>query len=156
LTDPSSSVVVERDPGEPTSLVSVPGVASGTVLGGNLSMLAASLGTPDFPDLSGALLVLEDVAEEPYRVDRLLTQLRRARVLSGVAGVAVGQFTDCGSPDSALSVVEVLVDRLGDLGVPVLGGLPIGHGPGQRAVPLGVGGVLDVGAGTLVVDPGVC
>jgi muramoyltetrapeptide carboxypeptidase len=156
LTDPSSPVVVERDPGEPTSVVSVPGVASGTVLGGNLSMLAATLGTPDFPDLSGAVLVLEDVGEAPYKVDRMLTQLRRARVLSEVAGVAVGQFTDCGSPDSALSVVEVLVDRLGDLGVPVLGGLPIGHGPGQRAVPLGVGGVLDVAAGTLVVDPGVC
>lgn len=156
LTDPSSPVVVERDPGKPTSVVSVPGVASGTVLGGNLSLLAASLGTPDFPDLSGALLVIEDVAEAPYRVDRMLTQLRRARVLSGLAGVAVGQFTDCGSREAVPSVIEVLVDRLGDLGVPVLGGLPVGHGLGQRPVPIGVSGVLDVEAGTLVVDAGVC
>ncbi len=156
LTDPSSSVVLERDPGEPTSTVSVPGVASGTVLGGNLSLLTTTLGTPDFPDLSGGLLVIEDVDEAPYRVDRMLTHLRRARVLSELAGVVVGQFTDCGSPSSAPSVVDVLGDRLGDLGVPVLGGLPVGHGPGQRPVPLGVRGVLDVDAGTLVVDPGVC
>ncbi len=156
LTDPGSPVVVARNPAEPTSAVSVPGVASGTVLGGNLSLLNSSLGTPDFPDLSGALLMIEDVDEAPYRVDRMLTQLRRARALSELAGVAVGQFTDCGPADSVPSVVDVLADRLGDLGVPVLGGLPIGHGPGQRTVPHGTTGVLDVGAGTLTVDPGVC
>ncbi len=131
------------------------GVASGTLLGGNLALLAASVGTPDQPDPRGAILLVEDVNEPPYRVDRMLTQLHRAGALIGLSGVAVGQFTDCGS-DTAPTVPDVLADRFGALGVPVLGGLRIGHGVGQLSVPLGVPAVLDVEAGTLTVEPAVC
>ncbi|MFI7574060.1 LD-carboxypeptidase [Micromonospora sp. NPDC049497] len=147
-------VTVPAMDGQETSAVRVPGRAEGRLLGGNLCLVVASLGTPDMPDLTGAVLLVEDVQEPPYKVDRMLTQLRRAGVLDGVAGVAVGQFTGC-ADGWAVDVADVLTDRLGDLGVPVLGGLPIGHGPGQLTVPVGTGAVLDADAGTLTVSPAV-
>jgi len=150
-TDP---VVITRDGGETTAPVHVPGTATGPLLGGNLCLLASSVGTPDLPDLSGAILLLEDVGEPPYKVDRMLTQLRRSGALAGVAGVALGQFTDC-ADGWEVSVADVLAERLGDLGVPVLGGLPIGHGVGQLTVPVGVPATLDSEAGTLTVAPAV-
>lgn len=147
-------VVIPRVPTEETASVVVPGTATGPLLGGNLCLLVSSVGTPDMPDLTGAILLIEDVAEPPYKVDRMLTHLRRTGLLNGLAGVAVGQFTDC-ADDWAVSVAEVLADRLGDLGVPVLGGLPIGHGAGQLTVPVGVPATLDTAAGTLTVSPAV-
>jgi len=130
------------------------GTVSGTLLGGNLCLLTASIGTPDLTALDGALLLLEEVAEPPYKVDRMLTQLRRASVLSRVAGIALGQFTRC-SDGWPVTVAEVLAERLGDLGIPVLGGLPVGHGYGQLTVPVGVPATLDVAAGTLTVSAAV-
>jgi muramoyltetrapeptide carboxypeptidase len=147
-------VVVTRDLAEETAPVCVPGVAHGTLLGGNLCLLAASVGTPDLPDLTGVILLLEEVGEPPYKIDRMLTHLRRAGALAGLAGVAIGQFTDC-ADEWDVSAAEVLTDRVGDLGIPVLGGLPVGHGPGQQTVPLGVPAVLDTVAGTLIVEPAV-
>ena len=150
----TAPVVLKCDPAEETSGVAVPGTATGTLLGGNLCLLASSVGTPDFPDLTGAVLLLEEVGEPPYKVDRMLTHLRRAGLLRGLAGVAVGQFTGC-ADDRRVSIVDVLADRLGDLGVPVLGGLPVGHGTGQLTVPVGVPATIDVAAGTLTVEPAV-
>lgn len=147
-------VVVKRDPAEETARVSVPGTARGPLLGGNLSLLTSSVGTPDMPDLAGAILLVEEVDEPPYKVDRMLTHLRRAGVLRGLAGVAVGQFTNC-ADGWPVTVADVLADRLGDLGVPVLGGLPIGHGHGQVTVPVGTPATLDVAAGVLTVEPAV-
>jgi muramoyltetrapeptide carboxypeptidase len=139
---------------EETFPVRVPGRATGPLLGGNLCLVVASLGTPDMPDLTGAVLLVEDVQEPPYKVDRMLTQLRRAGALDGLAGVAVGQFTGCADGWS-VGVADVLSERLGDLGVPVLGGLPIGHGVGQLTVPVGTDATLDTEAGTLTVSPAV-
>ncbi|MDI6102432.1 LD-carboxypeptidase [Actinoplanes sp. NEAU-A12] len=133
--------------------VRFPGRASGTgradgiLLGGNLTLLAASAGTPHRPDTTGAILLIEEVGEAAYRVDRSIVQLRRAGWFDGLAGVAVGRFTRCPGAD------QVLAEHLGALGVPVLGGLPIGHGGEQTAVPLGVAARLDAGAGTLTVQP---
>ena len=127
---------------------------TGTLLGGNLCLLSASMGTHDLPDLDGAILLLEEVGEPPYKIDRMLTQLRRSGVLRGLAGVAVGQFTDC-ADGWEVTVADVLTERLGDLGVPVLGGLPIGHGKDQLAVPVGVPATLDADALTLTVEPAV-
>ena len=84
----------------------------------------------------------------------MLTHLRRAGLLAGVAGIALGQFTRCADA-WPVTVADVLAERLGDLGVPVLGGLPIGHGYGQVTVPVGVPATLDVAAGTLTVTPAV-
>jgi muramoyltetrapeptide carboxypeptidase len=134
---------------EETGAVSVPGPpVRGVLLGGNLSMLASTAGTVDLPDLAGCVLLLEDVGEAPYRVDRMLTHLRRAGALDGVAGVAVGQFTNC-ADRGPTTVVDVLREHLGGLGVPVLGGLRIGHGVGQETVVLGATATLDVDVGCL-------
>ncbi|GAA2327798.1 LD-carboxypeptidase [Dactylosporangium salmoneum] len=121
------------------------GAARGVLLGGNLAMLVSTLGTSDMPDLSGSILLLEDVGEATYRIDRMLTHLLRSGVLAGVRGIALGQFTDCGD-----GVDEVLAERLGGLGVPILAGLPIGHGEGQETVVLGAPALLDAAAGVLV------
>ena len=147
-------VVVERLAGEETAPVRVPGTATGTLLGGNLCLIVSSLCTPDMPDLTGAILLIEDVSEPPYKVDRMLTQLRRAGVLDGIAGVAVGQFTEC-ADNWPVGIADVITERLADLGVPVLGGLPIGHGAGQLTVPVGVPATLDADVGTLTVSPAV-
>jgi muramoyltetrapeptide carboxypeptidase len=141
-------VVLTADPAETTYPVRVPGRAEGILLGGNLTLLAASAGTPHQIGLHGAILLLEDVHEEPYQVDRALGQLLRSGWLDGVAGIAIGQFTDSPAP-----VAGVLAERLGPLGVPVLGGLPAGHGDQQTAVGLGVPAVLDADAGTLTAQP---
>ncbi len=141
-------VTVRVDPNEPGASVAVGRVADGPLVGGNLSLLAASVGA-GLPSLAGAIVLIEEVDEAPYRVDRMLTQLRRSGAFDGAAGFALGQMTDCGSVD------DVLADRLGTLGIPVLGGLPIGHGPGQVTVPLGAPSRLDPGAGTLVIEPAV-
>ncbi|RKE23703.1 LD-carboxypeptidase [Streptomyces sp. TLI_171] len=129
-----------------------PGRAEGVLAGGNASLLASSLGGPGPVVPDGCLLLLEEIGEEPYRLDRILTQLRRAGVFGAVAGIVLGDFTDCGPPQA---VAEVLHDRLAGLGVPVAAGLPAGHGPVQLTVPLGVRAALTAapgaGASTLLL-----
>lgn len=134
------------------------GTTEGALLGGNLATLCSLVGTADHPDLVGAVVFLEDVNEAPYRVDRMLTQLLRAGVLDDVHGVAVGRFVRCDPPRDrpSLTTDEVLDERLGDLGVPVLRGLPIGHFGRQLAVPVGVRVRLDADRGTLeALEPAV-
>jgi len=146
----SEDITVLADPAESTFRVRTQGRAEGTLLGGNLAMLAATIGTPHAPDLTDAILLLEDVTEAPYRIDRMLTHLRRAGWLDQVKGIAVGQFTDC-TDEGRTTPEDVLVERLAGSGVPILGGLPVGHGQQHAAVGLGVPAVLDVAAGTLTV-----
>jgi muramoyltetrapeptide carboxypeptidase len=146
-------IEVRADPGEETFVVRAPGRAEGVLLGGNLTLLATSVGSRHRPDLRGAILLIEEVHEEPYRIDREIVQLRRAGWLDGLAGVAMGQFTDCADPDGNATVPGVLAEHFESLGIPVLGGLPIGHGDEQTAVGLGVPAVLDADAGTLTVQP---
>ncbi len=131
------------DPNQPR--VCVPGRVQGRLIGGNLSLVAALLGTPWAWQAEGAVLFLEDVSEDLYRVDRLLTQLRLAGVLDGVAGFVLGSFTEAESPDALLR--EFLLP----LGKPVLGGWPSGHGTPNLPLPLGVMVELDAQAGRLSV-----
>jgi muramoyltetrapeptide carboxypeptidase len=121
------------------------------LLGGNLSMLSTCVGTPFMPNLDGAILVIEDVGELAYRVDRLLTHLGNCGILKQLAGIAVGQFSEPGHGNNAIRPPEVLMERLGGLGIPVLGGLSIGHGDRNHAVALGSHAVLDADAGQLTV-----
>ena len=126
------------------------GTAEGPLLGGNLSLLLALAGTRHFPDLDGALLFIEDVGEDLYRVDRLFAQLRMLGVLERLAGVIVGQFTDMqrGAGDGgALAFDEVLQTYFGALGIPVAAGFPIGHVDDQWTMPIGVRARLDGNAG---------
>jgi muramoyltetrapeptide carboxypeptidase len=128
----------------------VGGRAEGRLVGGNLALLAAMTGTPYGPRAEGAILFFEEVGEAVYRLDRLLTQLRLAGVLDGVAGVAIGAITE--SPDTAPDLptpAEVVADVLGTLGVPVAIGFPFGHVPQNWTLPVGGLARLDAGAGTL-------
>ncbi len=121
------------------------GTAQGRLIGGNLAMFCALLGTPYLPDVDGALLFIEDISEEPYRVDRMLSQLRLAGVLDRIAGLLVGSFSGAESPDA------VLADHLAALRCPVLAGWPSGHGQPNRPLPLGVVAEMDAAAGTLTL-----
>lgn len=128
----------------------VPGRAHGVTLGGCLTLLTAELGTPHArASAHGGLLCLEDVGEEPYRLDRALTQLLRAGKLDGVRGVLLGSWEDCGPYDEVRAVLE---DRLGGLGVPVAEEFGFGHGAGALTIPFGLPAELDADAGTLTLD----
>jgi len=131
----------------------VAGVATGPLVVTNLTVATALIGTPWFPSLRGCVLVLEDVGEAPYRVDRMLTQWRSAGLLKQVAGIGVGRFS--WRPDDVLpgdlGLEEVLRDRLGDLGVPVVGRLPVGHGRPNLALPLGRLARLDGSGGQVAL-----
>jgi muramoyltetrapeptide carboxypeptidase len=116
------------------------GSVDAPLVGGTVSLLAATAGTPGAVPATGAIAVLEDVNEQPYRIERFLTQLRRSGFFDGVRAVACGDFVDCGSPAQLRAVLE---DRLGDLGVPVVAGLPFGHGPRQGSLWLGRPATLD-------------
>jgi muramoyltetrapeptide carboxypeptidase len=125
-----------------------PGHACGPLAGGNLAVLCALIGTPFMPDLSGAVLLLEDVGERPYRVDRMLTSLRQSGALQHVAGILLGAFTKAEPGADGMTLDEVLVDRLASLGVPVLAGAPVGHIELNEPVPLGALIELDSATGT--------
>jgi muramoyltetrapeptide carboxypeptidase len=127
------------------------GVAEGPLAGGNLTLLQCLVGTPHFPDLDGAILFLEDVGEDLYRVDRMLAHLRMAGALDRLAGVAVGRFTELKRvmTDGALGFDEVLATYFLPLGIPVAHGFPIGHIDDQWTLPLGVRARLDADAGEL-------
>ena len=109
--------------------------ADGPLLGGNLSLLTSLVGTPYLPPLAGSIVLLEDLNEEPYRLDRYLTQLRQSGVLDDVRGFVLGQWTRCG--ESRDEAVKTLVERLSDLDVPILGYVPVGHERTSWPAPLG-------------------
>lgn len=123
------------------------GAASGTVSGGNLSVLCSLAGTPFMPDLAGAILFMEDIHEKPYRIDRMLTQLRLAGCFQELAGLMLGTFSGCGDMDAVCAIVE---DVFGHLGIPILAGLPVGHGENNLTLALGLEARLDTAAATLV------
>jgi len=126
----------------------LPGVASGRLLGGNLSMLGATLSTLGEIDTDGAILFIEDVNEPLFRVDRLLTQLRLAGKLAGVKGVLVGDFAGI----TVAALTPLLQDIFGPLGVPVLAGWRSGHCDPNVCLPLGAEVVLDSGEMRLVLQ----
>lgn len=134
------------------------GVARGPLTGGNLSLVCSLMGTPYEPDTRGKILFLEDVGEEPYSLDRMLTQLRLAGKLQSAAGIVFGECAACRPRDfqpsfeNTLSMGEVVDEILGPLSVPVLSGLTIGHTDDQATLPLGVMATLDASRGQLTID----
>jgi muramoyltetrapeptide carboxypeptidase len=133
------------------------GVATGRLVGGNLSILCASLGTPYQPSFRGRILFFEDVGESPYRFDRMLTQLLSAGLLQQVAGVAIGINRNCRDPNTRRtdeyrqSLDEVFAERLGPLKIPVLAGLPFGHIRYNATLPVGILATLDARRGDLLL-----
>jgi muramoyltetrapeptide carboxypeptidase len=135
----------------------VPGRATGPLVGGNLTLISTLMGTPYEVETRGKIFLIEDVGEEPYRIDRYLTQLRLAGKFDGAAGVVFGECVECGPRDykpsigSAFSLGEVVDAVLGGLKIPVLAGLTFGHTADQMTLPLGVRATLDADAGTLEI-----
>ena len=129
----------------------MPGTAEGRLIGGNLVLLAAMVGSRWAPRARGSILFFEEVGESVYRIDRLLTQLRLSGALRGVRGIAVGALSECAdvgeNPEDTLA--SLLLDRLGDLGVPLAFGFPFGHQDDNWTLPLGVRARLDAESGTL-------
>jgi muramoyltetrapeptide carboxypeptidase len=135
-----------------------PGRATGRLVGGNLTLLQALIGTRYFPDLRGAILFLEDIGEDLYRIDRMLGHLRLAGVLDAVAGVAIGHFSRMrhATFEGAFGLDDVLRRYFGGRGIPVAHGFPIGHVPDQWTLPIGVLAELDADSGDLtLLEPGV-
>jgi muramoyltetrapeptide carboxypeptidase len=127
----------------------VEGTAEGPLLGGNLSVFTRLLGTPFMPNLDGAVLLLEDVGERPYRLDRMWTHLELAGVFRKVSGIALGSFTHCEERDGTYTSEELLRELAAATGLPCVAGFPIGHGDVNEPVPLGVRVRLDGAAGRL-------
>ncbi len=120
------------------------------LVGGNLAVLAALVGTPFFPPIDGCVLLLEDVGEAPYRVDRMLTTLRLSGALQRAAGVLVGDFTNCHPREDGKTVDAVLQERLGDLGLPALMHVPVGHDDAE-SWEVALGGLVELDADRGVV-----
>ena len=135
------------------------GTARGRLLGGNLTILSTLMGTGWLPDFDGAILFVEDINEDPYRVDRMFQQLKLGGILDRVGGVIFGQCTRCGSPasDSNTFTLDDVVDQyLGALGKPAIAGFDTGHVGNQLSLPVGVDVEFDATARTLrMLDPAV-
>lgn len=131
--------------------VITPGKASGSLMGGNLALLTALCGTAYTPIFKNKIAFIEDIGEQPYRIDRMLTQLLQATDLREAAGIVLGVFTDCQPKGDSptLSLSEALHDRLGSLDIPVAYGYPLGHVAHQATFAYGIQAELDTGAGRL-------
>ena len=162
LMQPSAPGSLARDYKKKTVRVLSPGIASGPLLGGNLSILCASLATPYQPPFKGAILFFEDLNEQPYRFDRMLTQLLNAGLLQQVAGIAVGINKNCTDPKSKQcqeyrqTLQDVFKERLLPLNIPIVVGLPFGHVRYNATLPVGAKALLDGDKGELsIVEPAV-
>ena len=145
----AAPLIMER-PGSGTRLVegrsAVSGVGHGRLVGGNLSLIAADVGVEPPPEVS-AIAVFEDIGEDAYRIDRMLTQLLRSRWFDQVTGVVVGEFSPLAgaSPSSSGLAAAVIADRLAGLRIPVLTDVAVGHGTRNLALPLGAAVTLAAG-----------
>jgi muramoyltetrapeptide carboxypeptidase len=130
----------------------------GVLRGGNLSLLTSLVGTRWQPDLNGSLLFLEDCAEAPYRVDRMLTQLENAGMLSGVRALLLGDFEAdvvYREPKEKKYWKEIFLERFASRGIPVISGLPVGHGKLNEPLPLGVQAAIDARGRLLLLEQAV-
>jgi muramoyltetrapeptide carboxypeptidase len=127
----------------------VGGTAEGMLLGGNLSVFSRMLGTSFLPPLDGAILLLEDQGERPYRIDRMWTHLELAGVFTRIRGIALGSFTACDEPNADYGSGDILRELAVATGLPCAAGFPIGHGEVNEPLPLGVRVRLDADAARL-------
>jgi muramoyltetrapeptide carboxypeptidase len=149
---------IPPDPDDPYVEALVPGVAEGELAGGCLSLVVSLIGTPWEIDLRDKIFFFEDVNEEPYAIDRMLSQLLAAGQLQRCAGIVIGEHADCGpkGPGNSLGLEQVFDDLIRPLGIPTLYHLPIGHGKQIATLPIGVRARLDAGERSLrVLEPGV-
>ena len=127
-----------------TSRIMVQGQATGTLLGGCLSLVSHLLGTPLSPDYHGAILFLEDVGEQPYKIDRYLAHLKQAGIFDKINGLILGEFIDCEDNDErSCSISEILNSYFSGAAFPVIQNFPYGHGEIKFSIPIGVKAILD-------------
>lgn len=150
--------VIEPDPDDPFHWTITSGTAEGTLRGGCLSLINASIGTPWEQDWDGCIVFFEDVGEQPHSLDRYLQHLKLAGKFDNVAGVVVGEHAHCGPwpyrqayPYGTFDIEEVFRQQLSPLGVPVMVGLPLGHGKRIATLPLGAQARMDADAGRLEI-----
>jgi muramoyltetrapeptide carboxypeptidase len=134
----TSNIILELKPKK--GRVIKPGVSSGFVMGGNLTTLCHLVGTPYAPNFNGKILFFEDRAEEPYRIDRMLTQMKLAGCFQGIKGLFLGSFEACGKLDQIFRIVQ---ETFEDVNIPILSGFGIGHGRINITIPIGLGATLD-------------
>jgi muramoyltetrapeptide carboxypeptidase len=152
---PAGSICADY-PGKTVSILRR-GEAEGVLVGGNLSLICASLGTPYAPSFKGKILFFEDISEKPYRLDRMITQLLNAGVFDQVAGVAIGVNAECDdtsanpSGEYRQSGADVVKERLAPVRVPIVTGLPFGHVDLNATIPIGVRARLDAKRGDLII-----
>jgi len=134
--------------------VITPGTASGRLLGGNLTVLTAILGSPYVPNFDDAILFLEDVGEDWYRIDRMMTSLKLAGILGKIRGFVFGTCSECGPGEgfASLTPEEIFKDHIASLGVPAWSGAMIGHGHAQWALPVGARVTINSTAGTITMN----
>jgi muramoyltetrapeptide carboxypeptidase len=158
----ATAPIIVNPPPDPDPAIPAPwpirtfraGKARGRLLGGNLSVLAAMVGTPHLPSFAGAILFLEDTNEAEYRIDRMLTQLAQGGILGGLAGVVFGQCTNCRNPVPAytgFTLDQVLFQHFAPLGIPAFQGALIGHIAAHVSVPVGAEVEIDAAAGSIRV-----
>lgn len=141
------------NPDDPYVRAVVGGRATGRLSGGCAGLLSSSIGTRLQPDFRGRIVILEEIETEGYVLDGILTQLRNARLFDGVAGIVVGDIkTKWSGGIAELSTEDIVEELLGPVGVPLIFGLPIGHGKHHATVPFGAMATLDADSGTLIVE----
>ncbi len=126
----------------------IPGKGRGPLIGGNMNLISHLLGTPFLPSFSGCILVLEDIGEPLYRVDRMLTHLRLSGQLEGLRGIVGGEFKECGEPEA---IDRLLTEVAEDLHIPLISGFPLGHGFRNIPLPFGVTAELDTAGPSLTL-----
>jgi len=134
----TSNIILELKPEK--GIVIKPGVSSGLVVGGNLTTFCHLVGTPYVPNFKGKILFLEDRAEAPYRIDRMLTQMKLAGCFEGLKGLFLGSFEACGELDE---IFRIVLEIFRDVNIPILSGFEIGHGRINITIPIGIGATLD-------------
>ena len=144
LTSPTA---LELTPGN--GKVIKPGVCSGLLAGGNLTTLCHLVGTSYTPNLKGKILLLEDVGEMPYRIDRMLTQMKLAGCFNGISGLILGAFKECGHLNE---IVEIFNNIFENADIPILAGFDMGHGEHNLTIPMGLGATLDTDKKRLLFD----
>lgn len=132
------------------------GEATGRMMGGNLSVLVSMIGSTYLPDFTNCILFLEDVDEDVYRIDRMLTQLKMAGILNQISGFIFGKCTDCDAGSNSLSLNQVFEDHIKPLGIPAFYGAMISHEDDNVTIPIGVEAVMDAGKKQFrLSEPGV-
>jgi muramoyltetrapeptide carboxypeptidase len=138
---------------EDKPLVLRPGIAKGVLAGGNLSVLTSLMGSDYLPSWKGKILFLEDTGEEPYRIDRMLTQLKLCGVMNEISAFVFGKCVKCTAeePDKAFTLTQVLEQHTRDLKIPAFYGAMIGHIENKFTIPIGIEAEVDAGIGSIVL-----